>query len=518
MWNCTPPGTSSEYGQTIPSLTARPPRRRARGVRAGQPVQVEVGGEDRLQHVPVLGVLGDARPQRVGHALGQRPHPLRAGRRPAGLAGEPVRDGDLGVEPDHDPPARLHARGRLVPDAHRGQQGSGDLGERRGTGGHPDRVAAQVHLDAGAGQVAVAQQRHEPAAAQRPHEVREDAVVAEGEHVDADAGAVGDERVEHLHRLEPLGHGGHPVQVEGRPRAGQVPVPLVRQGRDHPAAGRQRRADRLVALDPHGGAHLLRGPGRQPERVAPVAQVGPHPRPRQLAQPRRVEVRADPGEVALEPAHTAPAPAPGDVGDEREQRVGDGGRQQPNQPPAPEVGQGRDPAPHRPATGAAGGGSRRGRPGAADEPLAGLPVHGEHPLHGGPGARGREQHQRADQHPRGQPDPVEEDRDQDDEDPVGPLGDAARRRHAQALGAGAGVRHERTEHQAGQGGGRARRGGGPSASGPANHSTRPTKIARRPPGRGWSRGRRPRRRSGARRGPPGGGPSCRRPSRPARRR
>ena len=60
MCCCTPPGTSHEYGQTIPIFMARAPRdagtvRPAARPRAG----VQVGGEHPLQHVPVLRVLGD---------------------------------------------------------------------------------------------------------------------------------------------------------------------------------------------------------------------------------------------------------------------------------------------------------------------------------------------------------------------------------------------------------------------------------------------------------------------------
>lgn len=46
MWNCTPPGTSQEYGQTMPIFTE-------------PPLGVQIGEPEPLQHVPVLRVLGD---------------------------------------------------------------------------------------------------------------------------------------------------------------------------------------------------------------------------------------------------------------------------------------------------------------------------------------------------------------------------------------------------------------------------------------------------------------------------
>ena len=58
------PGTSQEYGQTMPILTApsaRPPAPRPLGSRSAEP--------ERLQHVPVLRVLGDPRGEGVGERL-----------------------------------------------------------------------------------------------------------------------------------------------------------------------------------------------------------------------------------------------------------------------------------------------------------------------------------------------------------------------------------------------------------------------------------------------------------------
>ena len=80
MCSCTPPGTSQVYGQTRPTFTRWPagrkgssPRRRLLGrslLGPGQPLRVEVGGEDPLQHVPVRGVRPDAPPRRSARVAG----------------------------------------------------------------------------------------------------------------------------------------------------------------------------------------------------------------------------------------------------------------------------------------------------------------------------------------------------------------------------------------------------------------------------------------------------------------
>src|SRR5579862_3744966 len=80
MCCCTPPGTSQEYGHTMPIRIERPLRescahRRSRaavaGAAAGQAPGVEVVDEDLLQHVPVFRVLADllleGRCQGLGH-------------------------------------------------------------------------------------------------------------------------------------------------------------------------------------------------------------------------------------------------------------------------------------------------------------------------------------------------------------------------------------------------------------------------------------------------------------------
>src|SRR5690349_1595459 len=75
MWFCTPPGTSNEYGDTMPIRTSASPSGPAGHVGGGglgyagrRLVQPEP-----LQHVPVLRVPGDARGQGVGDALGEQP-------------------------------------------------------------------------------------------------------------------------------------------------------------------------------------------------------------------------------------------------------------------------------------------------------------------------------------------------------------------------------------------------------------------------------------------------------------
>ena len=69
-WFCTPPGTSKEYGQTMPIRTAGRPQagRRSRS-------RLPTSSQSRLQHVPVLRVPGDALGERVGEPLGDQPDP-----------------------------------------------------------------------------------------------------------------------------------------------------------------------------------------------------------------------------------------------------------------------------------------------------------------------------------------------------------------------------------------------------------------------------------------------------------
>ena len=62
MWNWTPPGTSQEYGQTMPILTAV-------SVPGSAPARVQIGEPQPLQHVPVLRVVGDSRGEGVGQRL-----------------------------------------------------------------------------------------------------------------------------------------------------------------------------------------------------------------------------------------------------------------------------------------------------------------------------------------------------------------------------------------------------------------------------------------------------------------
>lgn len=56
MWNCTPPGTSQEYGQTMPIFTELP-------------LGFQIGDPEPLQHVPVLRMLGDPGGEGVGQRL-----------------------------------------------------------------------------------------------------------------------------------------------------------------------------------------------------------------------------------------------------------------------------------------------------------------------------------------------------------------------------------------------------------------------------------------------------------------
>src|SRR5829696_6499109 len=119
MWFCTPPGTSNEYGDTIPMRTAHP----------SQP--------QLLQHVPILGVPRYADRVRIGETLSDQldPHVERA----VGRIGQ------------LDPPDLGHRPLRGEPDVHRVERRVRTQGEQRRSARHPGTPAEELHLDAVAG-------------------------------------------------------------------------------------------------------------------------------------------------------------------------------------------------------------------------------------------------------------------------------------------------------------------------------------------------------------------------------
>src|SRR5699024_97937 len=99
-----------------------------------------VGVEDRLKHVPVLGVLGD-------HPL-EDPGQFLSGVLDASGSALPRGRGDLVVDTDVPP-------GAVVPEGDRHERGPGAEGERRRTRGHPGALPEELDLQTGALDVAV---------------------------------------------------------------------------------------------------------------------------------------------------------------------------------------------------------------------------------------------------------------------------------------------------------------------------------------------------------------------------
>ena len=155
-WNCTPPGTSQEYGQTMPILTRPPGRPRAA---AGARVEV-VEPRPAAACASPAGARGCPAPKTSAHRLGHRGDLL------AGGAARGHRH--LVVEADDDPvpPAAgrpAAARTRPTPE----QRRAGGRASAAGPAGIRAGCAEEVDLDAALGQVAVGEQGHERAAAQR---------------------------------------------------------------------------------------------------------------------------------------------------------------------------------------------------------------------------------------------------------------------------------------------------------------------------------------------------------------
>src|SRR5437763_10157074 len=123
-WFCTPPGTSNEYGHTIP-------------MRMPPPLPPHP-----LQHVPVLGVPPDAGLELPRQVLGHRADPV--GERTGVRVGHRQRT----VQPG--PRAGL-----LVPHVRRVQRRPATQREQCRAGRHRGAGTEALHLDAAAGQVAV---------------------------------------------------------------------------------------------------------------------------------------------------------------------------------------------------------------------------------------------------------------------------------------------------------------------------------------------------------------------------
>ena len=217
-------------------------------------------------------------------------------------------------------------------------------------------------------------------------------------------------------------------------------------------------------------------PVGQPERVAPVPHVRVHALAGQRLEPVRRRVGHHARQVGLELAHAAALPQPRDLRDQREQQVGGAFGERPDDPPPQGVGPERELLTHghpprcrcrlggRVWSGGSGrGGSGGGGTGRRGRQGEGLPAHVEHPLDDGHEARDGQQGEDDEEHDRRQAEADEAGGEQHGDEPVGALGHAHGRGHAEALGPGARVRDELPEHQAGQR--QADEGGGPPLPG-----------------------------------------------------
>ena len=115
-----------------------------------------------------------------------------------------------------------------------------------------------------------------------------------GQHLEAQALPVGDEPAVQRLRLQPLGDGGERAVVLDQPHAGHVPVAAVRQRQDRAAARRRARPRRLDALDTSSScaAELPRDPstatGMPPAsigRTTPAKHESARPAPRAGSTP-----------------------------------------------------------------------------------------------------------------------------------------------------------------------------------------------------------------------------------------
>ena len=165
----------------------------------------------------------------------------------------------------------VHAPAIALEPQDRGHQRRAGLHGQRGRAAHhPGLLAEELHLDAAAGEIAVTDQADNLAGPQPLDQDGEPWRPAAGrQHLHAEPLAERDEPVIDRLRLHPLDHGGHRACPLGDdPCASQVVVAHVRQGENHPAAGREV-PER--GLDVPGVAH----PRGQPARPASPAAGRP---------------------------------------------------------------------------------------------------------------------------------------------------------------------------------------------------------------------------------------------------
>ena len=182
----------------------------------------------------------------------------------------------------------MHAPAIALEPQDRGHQRRAGLhGERGRAAHHAGLLAEELHLDAAAGDIAVADQADNLAG---PQPLRQDAEplrpAAGRQHLHAESLAERDEPVVDRLRLHPLDHGGKGACPAGDdPCASLVPVAHVRQGEDHPAAGREvlERGPEMPSVA-HPTDQPVHWHHRQPEDLEPVARVRAHGLPGQRAQ------------------------------------------------------------------------------------------------------------------------------------------------------------------------------------------------------------------------------------------
>lgn len=166
------------------------------------------------------------------------------------------------------------------PAVHRQQRRAGVDRQLGGTGGHPRRFPEERHRDTLLRQVAFTEEAHDPVVPQSGRQFHERWVLspAEREDLETETFAVVDEPLVQRFGLQPLGDRGQTAPVLGAPHTRHVPVSAVRQRQNRAPAGFFRGVEVLLPFDQlvEGRAGLHEVHRRQPERLPPVARVGPH--------------------------------------------------------------------------------------------------------------------------------------------------------------------------------------------------------------------------------------------------
>ena len=324
---CTPPGTSSEYGQTMPTRSGRAghgPRRARRGRRSA----VQIG----------CSTCQSAGAAAISAANASATAWVAAGTSRA--AGHRHRRGASGT----DQPSGGEAAGR--PGSARAPVSAG---QPRRAGREPGRLAEQLDLDpgrrSGPGRPA-GRPRRRPAAAGSAPGARPGRPRPPPPRSRATPGTPTNRRYSDSGRSR-CGHRGErrlpaaPAQRLHQPDPGDVPVAAVRQ-RERPRRARRRsaREERLGPADVR--VHRPRGPPPGPSaaagtpRTSTARSCAARPGPARPARPATPRAPPGPGWPAAGAA-PAPAAAGGQVGAEPERRRAPARRARRDQPPGRRV-------------------------------------------------------------------------------------------------------------------------------------------------------------------------------------